>query len=85
MRQRPRCVLGDGRRLSDWDIRWSARGPAIAGHDDHRVSQYACPSTRGAELGTLDARNCQQGEQKPTDRLEARLIIRNSAWRRLIY
>ena len=46
----------------------------IAGHDDHPLSQYACPSlttvaqdvdrTRDAELGALNAGNCRGGEQK---------------------
>jgi DNA-binding LacI/PurR family transcriptional regulator len=61
----------------------------IAGHDDHPLSQYACPSlTTVAQdvdrLATLSLERLMQGiaegaNKNSTDRLEARLIMRNSA------
>ena len=61
----------------------------IAGHDDHPLSQYACPSlTTVAQdvdrLATLSLERLMQGialgaNRSSTDRLEARLIMRNSA------
>ena len=61
----------------------------IAGHDDHPLSQYACPSlTTVAQdvdrLATLSLERLMQGiadgaNETSTDRLEARLIMRNSA------
>jgi LacI family transcriptional regulator, repressor for deo operon, udp, cdd, tsx, nupC, and nupG len=61
----------------------------IAGHDDHPLSQYACPSlTTVAQdvdrLATLSLERLMQGiaegvNKDSTDRLEARLIMRNSA------
>jgi LacI family transcriptional regulator, repressor for deo operon, udp, cdd, tsx, nupC, and nupG len=61
----------------------------IAGHDDHPLSQYACPSlTTVAQdvdrLATLSLERLMQGiadgaNKSSADRLEARLIMRNSA------
>lgn len=61
----------------------------IAGHDDHPLSQYACPSlTTVAQdvdrLATLSLERLMQGiadgaNKTSADRLEARLIMRNSA------
>jgi LacI family repressor for deo operon, udp, cdd, tsx, nupC, and nupG len=61
----------------------------VAGHDDHPLSQYACPSlTTVAQdvdrLATLSLERLMQGiaegaNKNSTDRLEARLIMRNSA------
>ena len=61
----------------------------IAGHDDHPLSQYACPSlTTVAQdvdrLATLSLERLMQGigdgaNKNSADRLEARLIMRNSA------
>lgn len=61
----------------------------IAGHDDHPLSRYACPSlTTVAQdvdrLATLSLERLMQGvaegENKTSaDRLQARLIMRNSA------
>ena len=61
----------------------------IAGHDDHPLSQYACPSlTTVAQdvdrLATLSLERLMQGiasgaNKNSTDCLEARLIMRNSA------
>jgi LacI family repressor for deo operon, udp, cdd, tsx, nupC, and nupG len=61
----------------------------IAGHDDHPLSQYACPSlTTVAQdvdrLATLSLERLMQGisdgaNKDSVDRLEARLIMRNSA------
>jgi LacI family transcriptional regulator, repressor for deo operon, udp, cdd, tsx, nupC, and nupG len=61
----------------------------IAGHDDHPLSQYACPSlTTVAQdvdrLATLSLGRLMQGiadgaNKNSADRLEARLIMRNSA------
>lgn len=61
----------------------------IAGHDDHPLSQYACPSlTTVAQdvdrLATLSLERLMEGiadgaNRDSTDRLEARLIMRNSA------
>jgi LacI family transcriptional regulator, repressor for deo operon, udp, cdd, tsx, nupC, and nupG len=61
----------------------------IAGHDDHPLSQYACPSlTIVAQdvdrLATLSLERLMQGiaegaNKDSADRLEARLIMRNSA------
>ena len=61
----------------------------IAGHDDHPLSQYTCPSlTTVAQdvdrLATLSLERLMQGiaegtNQESSDRLEARLIMRNSA------
>ena len=61
----------------------------IAGHDDHPLSQYACPSlTTVAQdvdrLATLSLERLMQGigdgaNRNSADRLEARLIMRNSA------
>ena len=61
----------------------------IAGHDDHPLSQYACPSlttvAQGVNrLATLSLEPLIQGiaegaNKNSTDRLEARLIMRNSA------
>jgi LacI family transcriptional regulator, repressor for deo operon, udp, cdd, tsx, nupC, and nupG len=61
----------------------------IAGHDDHPLSQYACPSlTTVAQdvdrLATLSLERLMQGiaegaSKDSADRLEARLIMRNSA------
>jgi LacI family transcriptional regulator, repressor for deo operon, udp, cdd, tsx, nupC, and nupG len=61
----------------------------VAGHDDHPLSQYACPSlTTVAQdvdrLATLSLDRLMQGiaegaNSNSTDRLEARLIMRNSA------
>ena len=61
----------------------------IAGHDDHPLSQYACPSlTTVAQdvdrLATLSLERLMQGiaegaTKDSADRLEARLIMRNSA------
>ena len=61
----------------------------IAGHDDHPLSQYACPSlTTVAQdverLATMSLERVMQGisdgaNQNATDLLEARLIMRESA------
>jgi LacI family transcriptional regulator, repressor for deo operon, udp, cdd, tsx, nupC, and nupG len=61
----------------------------IAGHDDHPLSQYACPSlTTVAQdvdrLATVSLERLMQGiadgvNKDSDDRLEARLIMRNSA------
>ena len=61
----------------------------IAGHDDHPLSQYACPSlTTVAQdvdrLATVSLERLMQGiaegaNKDSADRLEARLIMRNSA------
>jgi DNA-binding LacI/PurR family transcriptional regulator len=61
----------------------------VAGHDDHPLSQYACPSlTTVAQdvdrLATLSLERLMQGiadgaNKTSADRLEARLIMRNSA------
>ncbi|WP_158818660.1 LacI family DNA-binding transcriptional regulator [Methylocapsa sp. S129] len=61
----------------------------IAGHDDHPLSQYACPSlTTVAQdverLATISLERVMQGisdrtNQNSTDLLEARLIMRESA------
>jgi LacI family transcriptional regulator, repressor for deo operon, udp, cdd, tsx, nupC, and nupG len=61
----------------------------VAGHDDHPLSQYACPSlTTVAQdvdrLATLSLERLMQGiadgaNKNSADRLEARLIMRNSA------
>jgi LacI family repressor for deo operon, udp, cdd, tsx, nupC, and nupG len=61
----------------------------IAGHDDHPLSQYTCPSlTTVAQdvdrLATLSLERLMQGiaegvNQVSTDRIEARLIMRSSA------
>lgn len=61
----------------------------VAGHDDHPLSQYACPSlTTVAQdverLATLSLERLMQGisdggNKDSADRLEARLIMRNSA------
>jgi DNA-binding LacI/PurR family transcriptional regulator len=61
----------------------------VAGHDDHPLSQYACPSlTTVAQdvdrLATLSLNRLMQGiadgaSKNSADRLEARLIMRNSA------
>jgi len=61
----------------------------VAGHDDHPLSQYACPSlTTVAQdvdrLATLSLERLMQGitdgaNKNSVDRLEARLIMRNSA------
>jgi DNA-binding LacI/PurR family transcriptional regulator len=61
----------------------------VAGHDDHPLSQYACPSlTTVAQdvdrLATLSLARLMEGiaegtNQHSNDRLEARLIMRNSA------
>jgi LacI family repressor for deo operon, udp, cdd, tsx, nupC, and nupG len=61
----------------------------IAGHDDHPLSQYACPSlTTVAQdverLATISLERVMQGisegtNQNTTDLLEARLIMRESA------
>jgi LacI family transcriptional regulator, repressor for deo operon, udp, cdd, tsx, nupC, and nupG len=61
----------------------------IAGHDDHPLSQYACPSlTTVAQdvdrLATVSLERLMQGiaegaNENSNDRLEARLIMRNSA------
>jgi LacI family transcriptional regulator, repressor for deo operon, udp, cdd, tsx, nupC, and nupG len=61
----------------------------IAGHDDHLLSQYACPSlTTVAQdvdrLATLSLERLMQGisegvNKDSTDSLKARLIMRNSA------
>jgi DNA-binding LacI/PurR family transcriptional regulator len=61
----------------------------VAGHDDHPLSQYACPSlTTVAQdvdrLATLSLDRLMQGisdgaNSDSTDRLEARLIMRDSA------
>jgi DNA-binding LacI/PurR family transcriptional regulator len=61
----------------------------IAGHDDHPLSQYACPSlTTVAQdvdrLATVSLERLMQGisdgaNKNSADRLEARLIMRNSA------
>jgi LacI family repressor for deo operon, udp, cdd, tsx, nupC, and nupG len=61
----------------------------IAGHDDHPLSQYACPSlTTVAQdvdrLATMSLARLMEGiaegaNQTSDDRLEAKLIMRNSA------
>lgn len=61
----------------------------VAGHDDHPLSQYACPSlTTVAQdvdrLATLSLERLMKGiadgaNRNSADRLEARLIMRNSA------
>jgi LacI family transcriptional regulator, repressor for deo operon, udp, cdd, tsx, nupC, and nupG len=61
----------------------------IAGHDDHPLSQYACPSlTTVAQdvdrLATVSLERLMEGiaegaNENSNDRLEARLIMRNSA------
>jgi LacI family repressor for deo operon, udp, cdd, tsx, nupC, and nupG len=61
----------------------------IAGHDDHPLSQYACPSLTTVaqdvdQLATLSLERLMhrisEGANKDSaDRLEARLIMRNSA------
>jgi LacI family transcriptional regulator, repressor for deo operon, udp, cdd, tsx, nupC, and nupG len=61
----------------------------VAGHDDHPLSQYACPSlTTVAQdvdrLATLSLERLMQGiadgaNKTSADRLEARLMMRNSA------
>ena len=61
----------------------------VAGHDDHPLSQYTCPSlTTVAQdvdrLATLSLERLMQGisegaNKDSNDRLEARLIMRNSA------
>ncbi len=61
----------------------------VAGHDDHPLSQYACPSlTTVAQdvdrLATVSLERLMQGisdgaNKDSADRLEARLIMRNSA------
>jgi LacI family transcriptional regulator, repressor for deo operon, udp, cdd, tsx, nupC, and nupG len=61
----------------------------VAGHDDHPLSQYACPSlTTVAQdvdrLATLSLERLMAGittgaNENSNDRLEARLIMRNSA------
>jgi LacI family transcriptional regulator, repressor for deo operon, udp, cdd, tsx, nupC, and nupG len=61
----------------------------IAGHDDHLLSQYACPSlTTVAQdvdrLATVSLERLMQGiaegaNKDVADRLEARLIMRDSA------
>jgi DNA-binding LacI/PurR family transcriptional regulator len=61
----------------------------VAGHDDHPLSQYTCPSlTTVAQdvdrLATLSLERLMQGisdgaNKDSADRLEARLIMRNSA------
>jgi LacI family repressor for deo operon, udp, cdd, tsx, nupC, and nupG len=61
----------------------------VAGHDDHPLSQYACPSlTTVAQdvdrLATLSLERVMQGisdgaNKNSADRLEAQLIMRNSA------
>jgi LacI family transcriptional regulator, repressor for deo operon, udp, cdd, tsx, nupC, and nupG len=61
----------------------------VAGHDDHPLSQYACPSlTTVAQdvdrLATLSLERLMEGiaegtNENSNDRLDARLIMRNSA------
>jgi LacI family transcriptional regulator, repressor for deo operon, udp, cdd, tsx, nupC, and nupG len=64
-------------------------GLRIAGHDDHPLSQYACPSLTTVaqdveQLATLSLERLMERiadgtNRESTDRLEGRLIMRNSA------